>query len=173
MKNKSKYIFVFLYFFITHFTAFSQTKSEMFFEIGNYLSISGDFKNAIISYDSAIVSNPKYKEAYYFRGMAYQELEEFDSAINDFNKSIELDSDYLDAYISNGICKNKIKNYQGALTCYDNAIRLDSTNADSYKSRGLIKSILNDENGACKDFQKSKNLYNSTDIGELIKKYCN
>ena len=161
-----------LWFFINHVTASAQTKSEMFFEIGNYLSISGDFKSAIMSYDSAINLNSKYKEAYYFRGMAYQELEEFNRAIGDFNKAIELDSDYLDVYISNAICKNKIKDYQGALIDYDNAIRLDSSNADSYKSRELIKLILNDKNGACSDFKKAKDNYYSTDIDELIKKHC-
>src|SRR6218665_3552481 len=159
MKIIMKYSVIILCFFISCVTASAQTKSEIFFEIGNFLSITGDFKNAIISYDSAIALNLKYKEAYYFRGMAYQELEELNRAISDFNKAIELDPDYLDVYINNAICKNEIKDYQGALIDYNNAIRLDSSNASSYKSRGLIKLILNDEVGACTDFKKINNNY--------------
>lgn len=172
MTKICKSSFIVLVLLINHFSIFAQTKSEMFFEIGNYLSISGDFKNAIISYDSAIVLNSKYKEEYYFRGMAYQELEELNIAIGDFNKAIELDSDYLDVYISNAICKNKIKDYKGALIDYSNAIRLDSSNAESYQASGLIKAILYDDSGACLGFKKAKSLYSSNDIDELIRKYC-
>ena len=65
----------------------------------------GDYKGALIDYDSTIVYNPKFAFVYYSRGVAYERLGKMELALKDFNKAIELNPQDAASYFYRGIVK--------------------------------------------------------------------
>ena len=53
----------------------------------------------------AIELNPNYAKAYYNRGIAKFDLQDYKGAIADYTKAIELNPNYAKAYYNRGIAK--------------------------------------------------------------------
>jgi tetratricopeptide (TPR) repeat protein len=70
-----------------------------YFLLGRIYFVEGDSKNSIINYNKAILQNPKIKESYYGRGLAYGFSHQlyWDEAERDFKKYIELEQEEFDA----------------------------------------------------------------------------
>ena len=62
------------------FCAYSQTAID-YFNSGFKKGKSEDFTGAIVDYTKAIELNPKYGEAYYFRGVSKYFLDDYTGAI--------------------------------------------------------------------------------------------
>ena len=90
---------------------FGQTSEEYFNEGSNKFLSSQNYEGAILDYTKAINLNPKYLEAFYWRGKAKHDSGDFQSAINDFTKVIEIDPKNENAYIDRGRSKNEIGDY--------------------------------------------------------------
>lgn len=54
------------------------------------LKLKGQIESAIKDFDKAIELDPSLAEAYYDRGLAYSELNQYEKAIKDYDKAIEL-----------------------------------------------------------------------------------
>jgi tetratricopeptide (TPR) repeat protein len=65
------------------------------FRAGSRYMQQGDNDAAIIQYSRAIEKNPKDSDAYYSRGCAYMNKQQFDKAIPDFDKVLELNKHYI------------------------------------------------------------------------------
>ncbi len=60
---------------------------------------------AIQDYTKAIELNPNYNDAYYNRGSAKYEIEDYRGAIEDYNKAIKLNPNSDKAYYNRGAAK--------------------------------------------------------------------
>jgi len=74
----------------------------------------------------AIELDPKFALAWYNRGVAYDQLDQFDKAIADFSKAIELDSKYALAWYNRGMAYLDLGQKENAIADYSKAIELDS-----------------------------------------------
>jgi len=72
-------------------------------EKGIAVGKSGFLDEALDAFTKAIELNPKYAEAYCYRGMAYGIFEEHHQAIMDYDKAIELNPKYAEAYYNRGV----------------------------------------------------------------------
>ncbi len=79
-------------------------KWEIYFQKADSLFDKGEFKNAIIYYDSVIIINPGNTEAYTYRGVSRYELKEYTMAIEDFNYALILAPGYAEVYFYRGMC---------------------------------------------------------------------
>ena len=68
---------------------------------------AGDLQHAVADYGLLIRLNPKDAQAFYLRGLAERDLQEFDRALDDFNRMIQIDGE------------NVIGRYQRGLVLYD------------------------------------------------------
>ncbi|MBP5984322.1 MAG: tetratricopeptide repeat protein [Fluviicola sp.] len=113
----------------------------------------GKFKEAIVLYDKAIVSNPTVAITYYNRGVCKANSLDFEAAIKDYDKAIEIDSEYKEAYRNRGIAKINILN--------------------TSKSNGNEKLTPEQTKSACEDFHKAAQLGDkSVDNEDMIYIYC-
>jgi antitoxin component YwqK of YwqJK toxin-antitoxin module len=113
----------------------------------------GKFKEAIILYEKAILSNPTVAKTYYNRGDCKANLFDFEGAIKDYDKAIEMDSDYKEAYRNRGIAKINI-------------LKTTKANAGEKLTPQQTKS-------ACEDFNKAAQLGDkSVDNEDMIFLYC-
>jgi tetratricopeptide (TPR) repeat protein len=92
-----------------------QTSAQEFNRQGIALGRVGKFEEAVSLFTKAIALDPKYDEAYYNRGKAKLNLEQYRAAIKDFDTAIKLRPKYADAYNNRGIAKKKIGDLTGAI----------------------------------------------------------
>ena len=117
---------------------------------------------------SAPEVHPKDAEAYYNRGIAKLDKDDFDGAIADNTRAIELDPKLTDAYFNRGNAKRAKGDLDGAIADYSRAIQLNPKYAPAYNNRGNAKQAKGDLDGAIADCTraikldpKSANAYNS------------
>lgn len=73
----------------------NKSQSDCLFNLGAiYLGKKKDPKKAIDYFSKAVTVDPKYTEAYFARGVCYQELKDKDNAIADFNMSLQITPNY-------------------------------------------------------------------------------
>ena len=117
-------------------TSEEELRAELAFQNGNVLMMFGQPNMAIETYSQAIDFNPRNTDAYYNRGLAYNEKGEFENAINDYSRAIELDPRDAKAYNNRGNAHQEKGEVEKAIKDYDMAIELDPCHAKAYYNRG-------------------------------------
>lgn len=75
--------------------------SALLFNVGSCFFNINKWKEAVNTYNEALIVNPNYVKAYYKRAMAQLELKDYENAMVDIKKAYGLDSnnsDILDGY---------------------------------------------------------------------------
>lgn len=109
-----------------------------------------DYEKAIKDYTKAIELNLDFANAYYYRGLVWQNLNknnkaiaDFDKAIECYSKTIKINSKDAELYLRRGnVWYNKMA-FGKAIEDYDIAIKINSDFADAYYSRGLAWVAIN------------------------------
>ena len=115
----------------------------------------GQMDNAISDFSKAIELNPKYKDAYNNRSIAYCQRNQFDKAIGDYTKAIDLDPLYTAAYYNRGIAYENLKQWDKALIDFTKAIELNPIYAEAYCNRGVANRNLGNVENAIADYSKA------------------
>lgn len=118
-----------------------------------------DFQGAITDFNESLKIEPNNAETHYFRGLAFDLLEENDKAIEDYTTAIRIAPDNTFAYNNRGTVYAELKNYQKAIDDYNQALKLDGENANAYYNRGLAHAALEKSTEAIADFQKAADIY--------------
>jgi tetratricopeptide (TPR) repeat protein len=80
-----------------------------------------DFEGAISDFTIVIEEDPYDKELYYYRGFAYNKIEQFDTADIDLSNAIYLDYSYIDAYFQRGIARVNLGDTKSAIKDFHTA----------------------------------------------------
>ena len=100
-------------------------------------------------------ANPKYVEAYVYRGIAHWHKGDHDKAIVDYTEAIRLDEKFNGAYWGRGWAYEKKGEYDKAIADFREAIRLNPENAEAYFSRALAYGDKGDHDKAIADFSEA------------------
>jgi tetratricopeptide (TPR) repeat protein len=97
----------------------------------------------MICYDKAIEIQPGYVDAWFNKGVVFDDLEKYEDAIICYDKAIEIQPGYVDAWLNKGIALSSLKKYDEAIICYDKL----QPNADvlNFKAWTLAKMGRNNE----------------------------
>lgn len=126
---------------------------------GNMAFSYGKYEEAIQYYDEAIKSDNlspvSLESAYFNRGRAKHEMNDFDCAITDYNKALEINPKIVGAYINRGYAKYQKKDFDGAIADDTKAIELSPSDELAYLDRGKSKRAKGDFDGAIADYNKA------------------
>jgi tetratricopeptide (TPR) repeat protein len=86
----------------------SKTKDAIYFDKGMKYYDAGNYKLAIVYFDSSIVINTENTEAYAFRGLAKFDLKQYNEAIEDFDLALILAPGYAEVYYYRALAKLEI-----------------------------------------------------------------
>lgn len=76
-------------------------------------------------------------EAYYNRGIAYDNKGEYDRAIADYNKALEINPRHAGAYNNRGLAYYSKGEYDHAIADYNKAIEINPRHAEAYNNRAV------------------------------------
>jgi len=109
-------------------------------------------------FTEAIHLDPNYVTAYYNRGSAFNDLEQYNEAIRDLNKAIELNPGYGKAYNNRGYAHNNLGKYDKAIDDFNQAIKLNPHLVTIYNNRGAAYNKIGRYDEAIRDLNKALDL---------------
>ncbi|MEA3494936.1 MAG: tetratricopeptide repeat protein [Bacteroidota bacterium] len=115
------------------------------------------WKSSLTLWDNVIEQHPdRIPKAYYWRGHAQVEMENYKASINDFTKVIELQPENYEAmaYHSRATTYANLGEIDKALKDIELAIEIDNENASFYILRARINYNNGNKNEAIKDYNK-------------------
>ena len=128
-----------------------------------YLKYSrGDFKNAILEYDKAILIDSTDADYYLNRGLVKEKLKAYTSSLSDFTKAISIKPDFEKAWFSRGNVLTKLNRLEEAVEDYSLAIIYNPHYAAAYYNRALDRNKLGRTSEACEDLLKA------TEYGQAV-----
>ena len=118
------------------------------------------FQGDIKTYTKAIERGPNDANAYYKRGIAYRELQNYNRAIKDLNQAIQLTPENAKFYYALGIVYHQQNTFNDAISQYQQAVVVDNQSWEAITKIGLIKYEKGDVEGATKQWQKALSIKN-------------
>jgi tetratricopeptide (TPR) repeat protein len=97
---------------------------------------AGNVHSAIDDFTKAIELDAQSENAFFNRGIARQQLEQYALAIEDFGRSIELRPTDKRNYIRRGVCRKRLNDVLGARRDFAEARRLIDTEEPKYRTKG-------------------------------------
>lgn len=91
---------------------------------GLFYANTGNDKEAIKSFDSSIISNFTFTDAYIEKAISLYHTEEINKAIDALSKAMDLDSKNPDVYYWLGLCMEEKKEIEKAAAFFQETIRL-------------------------------------------------
>ena len=114
-----------------------------------------DFNGAKNLFDEAIQLNSNNAQAWFGRGTAYDDLNQYEKALTDLNKAISLDPKNAMAYNNRGVAYELLGKHELAIQDYDKAIEINQNYADAYSNRGISYRNLGKHDQAIQDYDKA------------------
>ncbi|MCF8277898.1 MAG: tetratricopeptide repeat protein [Flavobacteriales bacterium] len=121
---------------ITCQLAFAQVRGN-YTSQGRYEISKGRYAAAIELLNLSIQQSSFNSEAYFLRGIAKYELEDFIGGEKDFGKAIELNPKNHEAFLYRGVCRSQQLNYKDAFADYNQSIKLNDEDWRVYSNRAL------------------------------------
>lgn len=103
-------------------------------------------------FTEAISLDSKNLDAYFYRGLAKNDIRDFSGAILDYTKVIFYEPS-ADVYFNRGNSKYSAMDYYGAKDDFENALKLDPEFLKARYSLAVTKNDLKDYKGAMKDLE--------------------
>ena len=114
----------------------------------------GNYKEAIVNFNSAIELAPYNPDYFHNRAECYRLSEQYEKAIEDYNVVLKSSSGDATDYYKRGICYSRTDSHQQAIDDFNNAIKLKPTiDDDCYMCRALAFCMINDRSGAIMDLE--------------------
>jgi len=131
-------------------------KAEDYFNKGNDLYYTSDYKSALIAYEKVIELKPDSHLAWYNKGITLNKLKRSpEEVLKAFEKSIELKPDYALAWYNKGITLGKLKRSpEEVLKAFEKSIEFKPDFVEAWNNKGITLGKLNRHEEALKAFEK-------------------
>jgi tetratricopeptide (TPR) repeat protein len=114
---------------------------------------STDANEQIKLFTQVIELEPKNLDAYFYRGLANQNLGDYNAAVLDYTKVIFYKPD-ADTYYNRGNSRFAMQDYEGAKEDYTQALNLNKGLFDAIYNLGLVKFYLGEYKESITEFDK-------------------
>ena len=121
----------------------------------------GNYQKALEFFSKAIDIYKRDPAAFYNRGIANEELENYKEAIEDYKKSLTMDGLMYTANTHNniGFSYLQLEDFNNALIHLNRAINIKSDEGSYYNNRGNLYINLEEWEKALKDYETAKGKY--------------
>jgi tetratricopeptide (TPR) repeat protein len=134
-----------------------------------YKLLKTDMNGAFDSYNLSIEFDGDHFESFYWRGLAFYQMEDFESALSDFNRAIEINPHHFESYHMVDYILAKDKQWDIIIEYWDRFLELEPDHAKAYLERAGTNYHNKNFESALNDLGKSCDLGNK----EACKRYEN
>ncbi|MEH2070782.1 MAG: tetratricopeptide repeat protein [Nostoc sp.] len=127
----------------------------LYIKSGDEYFEKGEYKNAIASYNQALIINYSDADLYYKRGLAHYQIGDYEAAIADYSQVIQINIYDAKSYNKRGIALYQIGRIEEAVNDYTQAIRINPNLAVAYKNRAEARLHIGDNQGAIEDYTQA------------------
>jgi tetratricopeptide (TPR) repeat protein len=100
--------------------------SEAWYAVGKYYQDTGDWENAITTYNALIAARTHNKYASYNLGVIYLvNLKKYQYALDHFTEAIQIDRNYVEAYYGRGLSYHALGNEKLAMENFQECLRIN------------------------------------------------
>jgi tetratricopeptide (TPR) repeat protein len=122
-----------------------------------YINASSGYKEyaqAMEDFTRAIELDPKYRNAYMWRGYAYDSryYDEYDKAVADYTEAIKIDPAYARAYGNRAFAYKNMGDFKKAADDYTKAISLEPDDIYTYEKRAEVYEKIGEYEKAVQDY---------------------
>lgn len=110
-----------------------------------------DFQAVVDLMDEALSMDPRFAEAYLFRGVAYSRLNNLMRAVDDFTRAIDIEPWQWDFYLFRGDAYFQLGETGEAILDYDRSIELNPRFQLAFRSRAIVYASQNNIAAATQD----------------------
>lgn len=135
--------------------ATGQINMDYYMKQGRKHIVEGQAEKAIPYLNRIISLNDAHYEAFFLRGVAKYELQDYFGAKNDFNKVLKINPFYREAWHYRGIVKSRRHNYYGALSDFNEALQIAPYNPQILINKGIIQLSTDNNASAIKTLNKA------------------
>lgn len=130
---------------------------EALHNLGNVKLDLGKPHEAILVFDQLITVDSTYFKAYYGRGFAYSNIQEYEKAISDFTNAFSPNNiEYnITVYNKSGLAKLSLQKYHEAISDFNEALKLKPEYAEAYNNKGLAYLEMQEHEEAIINFTKA------------------
>lgn len=119
---------------------------------------SGQREQALQELSQLIEANPKNADAWFLRGLTYDEQEHLELALRDYEAALKIDTRFVDAHVNRGFVLDRMGEPKAALKDYEAAIALAPDHALAHRNRGAAWFHLGESERAVADHERSLEL---------------
>ncbi|MBT8350917.1 MAG: tetratricopeptide repeat protein [Deltaproteobacteria bacterium] len=125
-----------------------------------YKLLKTDIDAGFANYNLSIEFDRDSFESFYWRGLAFHQIEDFDSALADFNRAIEINPHHFESYHMVDYMLARNKQWDIILEYWNKFLELEPDHARAYLERAGTKYHNKDYKSALDDLEKSCDLGN-------------
>ncbi len=122
---------------------------------GNAFLAQQKIAKAFLDFDRALKINPKYPQAYFYRGAANSKLKRYLLAIKDYSQAIALKPDFVEAYFNRGTAYGRLRHFPRATADLSTVIGFKPELAKAYTNRGTAYTWMGRSKQALLDFKQA------------------
>ncbi|MCK4838245.1 MAG: sulfotransferase [Desulfobulbaceae bacterium] len=119
---------------------------------------TGDFQQAINSYNKALSYDHNNAEAYNNLGVALNEIDMPEEAAANFKKALQLKTDYDEAFVNLGNIRTHQRRYEEAVECFQRVLSENPEHAEALNGLGNVHKDKGDFEEALTAFRKAVTL---------------
>ena len=110
----------------------------VFYNLASAYYKLGQWASAMAQFDVAVQCEPERYEAYFGRGLVWDEMSEPSMAIQSYADALERNPAFAQAFNNMGIAFQNLGVESAALECFDNALALEPASGDFRTNKGLL-----------------------------------
>ena len=127
----------------------------MHFESALEFHHQGDYLNAVLNYELALLENPSDFKVLSNLGAALQKLRRFQDALSCYDQAIAITKEYASIYNNRGVTLQELHQLDNAINDFDRAIDLSPRYTEALVNRGFTKYLKNDFAAAVNDYMQA------------------
>ncbi|MFO0429350.1 MAG: tetratricopeptide repeat protein [Planctomyces sp.] len=124
-------------------------------ERAKILAERSQFEEAVPLYSKAIEKMPENPDAFYLRGVAYENLGLNEKALPDYQKCLELEPEHTDALNNQGVVLAKMERFQDAVAVFSKLQEIAPDNVLAIRNRALSYQDLGQFDDARREFDRA------------------
>jgi len=128
---------------------------QAWYNLGIMLMTSGQFEEAIASFDKVLEVEPELYQVWYSRGNALERLGYHDEAISSYNKALQTKPEFHQAWHGRGVALDELKRHEEAIASYDKALEIQPNSHELWNNRGIALGKLGNFKEAISSYDKA------------------